>query len=57
MSILLDVLPGSALPAAIGTHVEWPNGKGTTFWGECYNLAWVLDEEISKVFHTESLWE
>jgi hypothetical protein len=56
-SILLDVLPGSALPAAIGAHTEWPNKKGTSFWGECYALAWVLDEEISKVYQQESLWK
>ena len=56
-SILLDVLPGSALPAAIGAHSDWPNKKGTSFWGECYALAWVLDEEISKVYRQESLWK
>jgi len=56
-SILLDVLPGSSLPTAVGTHAEWPNKKGTSFWGECYTLAWVLDEEISKVYKQESLWE
>lgn len=57
MSMLLDVLPGSALPAAIGVHSEWPNRKGTSFWGECYALAWVLDEEISKVYQQEGLWK
>lgn len=56
-SILLDVLPESSLPAAIGTHSTWPNKKGNSFWGECYTLAWVLDEEISKVYKQESLWE
>lgn len=56
-SILLDVLPGSQLPAAIGAHAEWPNKKGTSFWGECYALAWILDEEISKVYKQESLWK
>lgn len=57
LSILLDVLPGSALPAAIGVHSDWPNRKGTSFWGECYSLAWILDEEISKVYGQESLWK
>lgn len=57
MSMLLDVLPGSALPAAIGVHAEWPNRSGTSFWGECYKLAWYLDEEISKVYQNEKLWE
>lgn len=57
MSILMDVLPGSSLPAAIGVHSSWPNKKGTSFWGECYNLAWVLDEEISKVYKQENLWK
>jgi hypothetical protein len=57
MSMLLDVLPGSALPAAIGVHSEWPNKKGTSFWGECYALAWALDEEISRVYKQESLWK
>lgn len=56
-SILLDVLPGSALPAAIGSHASWPNKSGSSFWGECYKLAWVLDEEISRVYKQESLWE
>lgn len=56
-SILLDVLPGSALPSAIGVHSEWPNKSGSSFWGECYKLAWVLDEEISKVYKQESLWK
>ena len=56
MSMLLDVLPGSALPSAIGVHSEWPNKKGTSFWGECYSLAWVLDEEIGKTYKNEELW-
>jgi hypothetical protein len=57
MSALLDVLPGSSIPSAVAAHAEWPNKKGTSFWGECYNLAWVLDEEISKVYKQESLWK
>ena len=57
MSILEDVLPGSELPSAIGVHSEWPNWKGTSFWGECYALAWMLDEEISKAYKTEKLFE
>lgn len=56
-SILLDVLPGSSLPAAIGAHSEWPNKSGSSFWGECYKLCWALDEEISKVYRQEALWE
>lgn len=56
-SILLDVLPGSALPTGIGAHTTWPNKKGTSFWGECYALAWQLDEEIGKVYKQESLWK
>jgi len=56
-SILLDVLPGSALPAAIGVHSTYPNKSGSSFWGECYKLAWALDEEISKVYRQESLWQ
>jgi len=57
MSMLLDVLPGSPLPSAIGVHSTWPNKNGTSFWGECYRLAWILDEEISKVYKQEALWE
>ena len=56
-SILLDVLPGSSLPAAIGAHASWPNKSGSSFWGECYKLAWTLDEEVSKVYKQESLWK
>ena len=56
-SILLDVLPGSALPAAVGAHSSWPNKNGSSFWGECYKLAWALDDEISKVYKEESLWK
>lgn len=56
-SILLDVLPGSALPSAIGVHSTWPNKTGSSFWGECYKLAWALDEEISKVYKNETLWK
>jgi hypothetical protein len=56
-SILLDVLPGSSLPAAIGVHSSWPGKSGSSFWGECYKLAWLLDDEISKVYQQESLWK
>lgn len=57
MSALFDVLPGSSLPAGVGAHSSWPNKKGTSFWGEVYNLCWMLDEEISKVYKNESLWK
>ena len=57
MSAIFDVLPGSSLPAGVGAHSSWPNKKGTSFWGEAYSLCWVLDEEISKVYETESLWK
>lgn len=56
-SILMDVLPGSALPSAIGAHSSWPNKSGSSFWGECFKLAWELDEEIAKVYKNETLWE
>lgn len=57
MSILLDVLPGSALPSNIAAHTTWPNANGTSFWGEAYRLCWILDEEIGKVYKQESLWK
>lgn len=57
MSALFDTLPGSQLPTSVGAHSTWPNRKGTSFWGEVYNLCWVLDEEISKVYQQESLWK
>ena len=57
MSILLDVLPGSALPSNIAAHATWPNANGTSFWGEAYRLCWILDEEISKVYQNGRLWE
>jgi len=57
MSALFERLPGSSLPESVGAHASWPNGKGTSFWGECYSLAWALDEEISKVYQQESLWK
>jgi len=57
MSILLDVLPGSALPSNIAAHTTWPNANGTSFWGEAYRLCWILDEEISKVYQNGRLWE
>ena len=57
MSIILDVLPGSALPSNIAAHTTWPNANGTSFWGEAYRLCWILDEEISKVYQNGRLWE
>ena len=57
MSIILDVLPGSALPSNIAAHTTWPNANGTSFWGEAYRLCWILDEEIGKVYKQESLWK
>lgn len=57
MSALFDVLPGSSLPAAVGVHSTWPNSKGTSFWGECYNLAWTLDHQISLEYQNEELWK
>lgn len=57
MSALMEVLPGSELPSAIGVHSAWPNRSGSSFWGECYKLAWALDEEISKAYQQKSVFE
>jgi hypothetical protein len=57
MSALAEVLPESELASAIGVHSEWPNRSGTSFWGECYRLAWILDEEISKAYKQKSVFE
>lgn len=56
-SILLATLPGSELPCAVGAHTEWPNRTGSSFWGECYKLAWSLDHEVSKAYAQKSLFE
>lgn len=57
LSALMETLPRSELAAGIGVHSAFPNGRGTTLWGECYRLAWLLDEEIGKAYKQKSLLE
>jgi len=57
MSAIFETLPGSSLPKTVGVHTTWPNGQGTSFWGEGYRLAWTLDEEIGRTYKNETLWE
>jgi hypothetical protein len=57
LSVLFEVLPGSALKDGIGLHAEWPDKQGRSFWGLVYDLCWRLDAEISKVYTNETLWK
>src|SRR6185436_4417936 len=50
MSIILDVLPGAALPSTTAAQTTGPNANATAFWGEAARVCWILDEEISKVY-------
>lgn len=57
LSALSDVLPNSDKNAGIGVHSAYPNGRGTSLWGEAYALAWQLDEALSKEWRQASLFE
>jgi hypothetical protein len=57
LSAIFDLLPGSSLPSSVVVHEEWPSKSGRSFWGAVYNLAWQLDEEISRVYQNEKLWK
>jgi hypothetical protein len=56
-SIVLDVLPGSALPANIVVDKRWPCSTHKTFAAHAFSLLHQLDYEISKVYKQESLWK
>jgi len=56
LSALFNLLPGSSLPESVGVHGTYPNKNGTSLWGEVYRLCWLLDEEISKTYKNEGLW-
>lgn len=56
-SILLDVLPGSSLPASVVTRSVWPCDTHSTLTAHVYSLLYDLDNEISKVYRKESLWK
>jgi hypothetical protein len=56
-SIMFDVLPGSALPAAVSTVKDWPCSAHSTFDGHCFALLHELDFLIAQTYEQSSLWE
>lgn len=56
-SILLDVLPGSSLPASVAVSKRWPCGTHKTLSAHAFSLLYELDYEISKTYKTEELWK
>lgn len=56
-SAILDVLPGSRLPANVGVNGKWPCGTHSTLASHCFSLLYDLDHAIGKVYTQEALWE
>jgi len=56
-SIILDVLPGSALPASVVVDSPWPCSTSKTLAAHGFKLLHELDFAISKVYQNESLWK
>lgn len=52
-----DVLPGSSLPDIVSTGSKWPCKDHTQLWDHVYEGLYKLDQEISRVYKQESLWE
>jgi hypothetical protein len=55
--IAMDVLPGSSIPAQIGTESTWPCNSHASLAAHVYAGLHKLDFEISKVYNQESLWK
>lgn len=56
-SILLEVLPGSALPADIAVIKKWPCNTHRTLAAHAFALLHELDYKIGQVYKQESLWK
>lgn len=56
-SMLLDVLPGSALPKSIVVEHSWPCAEHTRFVDHCFAGLYELDHQIGKVYQNETLWK
>lgn len=57
LSMNFDVLPGSALPAVVGSDSEWPCGVCGSFWGHVFNGLYALDFKIGEVYGNSKLWD
>jgi len=56
-SIMLDVLPGSSLPADILVDKNWPCSSHATLAAHAFALLHELDFAIGKVYQQDSLWK
>jgi hypothetical protein len=56
-SALFVVLPGSALPASVTVHKDWPCNMHKTLAAHCFNALHELDYRIGQTYRNEELWK
>lgn len=54
---MFDLLPGSSLPATVGTESSWPCVDHADLAAHVFAGLHALDFEISKVYSNEELWK
>jgi len=57
LSILLDVLPGSSLPAVIMAESEWPCAENHDLCAHVFEGLYQLDYQVGEVYKQEELWK